>query len=79
MIESLRVRILAGAAGEFSSPVNFVCRILFGVRSTPRVTAVARKRPQSFLPKCRLLVTPKYAYTLDLTKSEWDDYAAIQA
>ena len=35
MIERLRVRIPAGAAGEFSSPVNFVCRLSFGVRSTP--------------------------------------------
>ena len=37
MIERLRVRIPTGAAEEFSS----------GVRSTPRVTAVARIRPRS--------------------------------
>ena len=45
----------------------------------PCVTAMARKRPQSFCQKCRWQVTPKHAYTLDLLKSEWADYAAIQA
>ena len=44
----------------------------------PRVTAVARKRFRSFCTKCRWQVTPKHAYTLDPTKSEWADYAAIQ-
>ena len=29
--------------------------------------------------KCRWQVTPKRAYTLDPTKSEWADYATIQA
>ena len=42
-------------------------------------TAVARKRPWSFCQKCRWQVTPKHAYTLDPTKSEWADYAAVQA
>ena len=45
----------------------------------PRVTAVARKRPRSFYQKCRWQVTPKHAYTLDPMKSEWADYAAVQA
>ena len=27
----------------------------------------------------RWQVTPKHAYTLDPTKSEWADYAAVQA
>ena len=44
-----------------------------------RVTAVARKRPLSLLQKCRWQVTPKYAYTLDPTKWEWIDNAAVQA
>ena len=36
MIERLRVRIPVGAAGEiFFSRVNFSCRHLFGVRTTP--------------------------------------------
>ena len=45
----------------------------------PRVTSVARKRPRSFCQKRRWQVTPKYACTFDPTKSEWVDYAAIQA
>ena len=39
----------------------------------PRVTAVARKRPRSFLQKCKWQVTPEHAYTFDPTKSEWAD------
>ena len=42
----------------FFSRVNFVCWLLFDVCSTPHVTAVARKRPQSFCQKCRWQVTP---------------------
>ena len=45
----------------------------------PRVTAVAHKRPQSFCQKCRWQVTPKPEYTLVPSKSEWADYAAVQA
>ena len=45
----------------------------------PRVTAVARKRPRSFCQMCRWQVTPKGAHTFDPTKSEWADYAAVQA
>ena len=44
----------------------------------PRVTAVARKKPRSFYQKCRWQVTPKHAYTLHPTKSEWADYAAVK-
>ena len=49
-------------------------RCLFHPR-TPSVTAVARKRPQSFCQKCRWQVIPKHAYTLESTKSERADYA----
>ena len=45
----------------------------------PRVAAVVRIRPRSFCQMCRWQVTPKHAYTLDPTKSEWYDYAAVQA
>ena len=45
----------------------------------PRVTAVARKRPRSFYRKSWWQVTPKHAYTLDPSKLEWADYAAVQA
>ena len=46
MIERSRVRIPAGAAGEFSYPgLTFCADSYFGIRSTPvSVTAVARKR-----------------------------------
>ena len=44
-----------------------------------RVTAVARKRPRSFCQTCRWQVTTKRAYTLDPTKLERTDYAAVQA
>ena len=40
---------------------------------------VARTRPwSSFCQKCRWHVTPKHAYILDPTKSEWADYATVQ-
>ena len=45
----------------------------------PRVTALECKRPRPFCPKRRWQVTSKHAYTLDPTKSEWSDYAAVQA
>ena len=45
----------------------------------PRVTAVARKRLRSFCQKCRWQVTSKHEYTLDPTKSEKADPAAVQA
>ena len=43
------------------------------------ITAVARKRPQSFCQLCKWQVTHKHANTLDPTKLEWADYAAVQA
>ena len=45
----------------------------------PRVTAVTRKRSSSLCQNCRSQVTPKHAYTLYPTKSEWADFAAVQA
>ena len=45
----------------------------------PCVTAVACKRTRSFCQMCRWQVTPEHAYTLDPSKSEWADYAAVQA
>ena len=40
----------------------------------PCVTAVARKRPQSFCQKFRWQVTVKHPYNLDPSKLEWADY-----
>ena len=79
VIERIRVRIPAEAAAEFSSPEVTFCADSYSVSVSPRVTAVARKKPRSFCQKCRWQVTPKHAYTIDPTKSEWADYAAVQA
>ena len=67
MIERSRVRIPAGAAGEFYSPgLTFCADSYFGICSTPMlvVTTIARKRSWSFCQKCRWQVTAKHAYTL---------------
>ena len=76
MIKTLGVRILGGAAGEFSSPELIVCADLFGVCSTPfllqwhvKDTCHSAKSADGRL----------HLNTLDPTKSEWADYAAVQA
>ena len=38
-----------------------------------------RYRIIKYLKRPRWQVTPKHAYTLDPTKSEWADYAAVHA
>ena len=48
-----------GADGDFFSTDSY-----FGILSTPRVTAEARKRSRSFCQKCRWQVTAKHAYKL---------------
>ena len=67
MIVRLRVRILAGAAREFSSPELTLCADSYLVSVPPCVAAVAQERPQSLCQKCRWRVTSKHAYTLHLT------------
>ena len=66
-------------AGEFFSPKLTFSADSYSVSVPPRVTAVARKRPQSFCQRCGWQATPKHTYTLDPSKSEWADYAAVQA
>ena len=44
MIEKSRVRVSAGAAGEFSSPGSTFCAESFRYPFHPRVTAIARKQ-----------------------------------
>ena len=44
--------------------VDFLWWLLFRYPFHPRITAVARKRSQSFCQKCRWQVTAKHAYTL---------------
>ena len=52
MIERTRVRVLAGTAGECSSPRSTFCADLsFGIRSTPVLPQVARTRSRSFCQK----------------------------
>ena len=50
----------------------------FDVRSTPVLTQWHIKDPV-ILPEMQVAGTPKYAYNLDPTKSEWADYDAVQA
>ena len=79
VIKRVRVRIPAGASGEFSSPELILCADSYSASVLPRVTAVASKRPRSFCQKGRWQVAPKHAYPFDPTKSEWADYAAVRA
>ena len=44
----------------------------------PCVTAMARKRPRSFCQKCRWQINLN-THTPDPRKSEWAEYAAVQA
>ena len=63
MIERSRVRVPAGAAGEFSSPGSTFCAYsYFGIRSTPVLPQY--KRSRSFCQKRRWQVTAKHTYTL---------------
>ena len=68
----------AAAAEAFSSPGLTLCAVHNSASFPSCIITVAHKRPQSFCQKCKRQVTPKYAYTLDLTKLEWADYA-VQA
>ena len=65
-------------AGEFSS-LELILRALIRCPFHPCVTAVARKRPRSLCQECTWQVTPKDVFTLDPTKLEWADYAAVEA
>ena len=79
MIERLRVQILAGAVGEFSSPESTLCADSYSVSVPPPCyRSGTLKKTQSFDQKCIWQVTPKHAYSLDPSKSEWADHAATQ-
>ena len=60
----------------FFSRVKFVCLLLFGVRSTPVLAQWHEKDPGNSVKRAdgRL-----HLNILDPTKSEWADYAAVQA
>ena len=76
MIERLRVWTWAGVPGEVSSP-EFVCWCSFSVCFTPMLLQWHVKDPGHSAKKCWWQVTAKHAYTLDPTKLEWADYAAV--
>ena len=68
---------MCDAAGALSS--QLCVPTLIWCLFHPCVTTVACKRPRPFCQKCRWQFTPKHAYTLDPSKSEWAGYAAVQA
>ena len=79
MIERLRVQILAGAVGEFSSPESTLCADSYSVSVPPPCyRSGTLKKTQSFDQKCIWQVTPKHTYTLDQVKLEWAEHAAVQ-
>ena len=73
VIKRLWVRVPQERPGTFSSPELTSCADLLQCLFHPSVSAVA------FYQQCRWQVTPKHSYTLDPTKSEWTDNAAVQA
>ena len=79
MIDRLRVRISAGAAGEFSSPESTLCADSYSVSVPPPCYRSSTKQTPVILPKVQGQVSPKHAYTLDPKKPEWADYSAVEA
>ena len=75
MIERLRVRIPAGAAGEFSSPECTLYADSYSVSAPPPCYRSGTLKTPAILPKVQVEVTLKCAWTLDPTKLEWADYA----
>ena len=69
MIERLRVRIPAGAAGEFSSPELTLCADPNSVSVPPPCYHSGTLRTPVILPKVQWQVTPKHAYSLYSTMS----------
>ena len=75
----MRVRIPAGAAGEFSSLGSTSDADSYSVSIPSPCYRSGALKTLVILPKVRWQVTPKQAYTFDLVKSEWADYAAVHA
>ena len=74
MIERLRVRIPAGATREFSTPDLTLCADSYSVSVPPPCYDSGTQKIPVILPKVQVA-----GYTLEPTKSEWADYAAVQA
>ena len=80
MIERLRVRIPAEAAGKFSSPESTLCVDSYSVSASPPVSPQWHvKDPGHSAKSAGGRLHLKHACTFDPTKSEWADYAAVQA
>ena len=80
MIERLRVRVPAGAAGEFSPPVLTFCTDSYSVSVPPPVfTQWHIKDPGHSATSAGGRLHLKAVYTLDPKESEWAGYAAGQA
>ena len=71
MIERLRVQIQAGVAGEFFFSPD--------VRSTPVLPQWHVKDPGHSAKTTGGRLHLKQSYALDPKKSQWADYAAVQA
>ena len=63
----------------FFSWVNFVCWLLFGVRSTPVLPQWYIKDPGHSAKSADGRLHPKQAYIVDTVQSDWADCAAVQA
>ena len=80
MIESLRVRIPAGAAGEFSSPELTLCADSYSVSVPPPVLPQWHVKEPGDSDQSAGGKLHVNTYNLDPTKSQSKaDYAAIQA
>ena len=81
MIERLRARIPAGAAGEFSSPESTLCADFYSVSVLPPCLPQWHVKDSDHSAKSAdgRSHLNTHAYTFDSTKSEWVDYAAVQA
>ena len=82
MIEGLRVRIPTGAAGEFSSPELTLCADSNSVSVPHPVLPQWHVKDPGHSAKSadgRLHLNMNIQNTLDPLKSEWADYATVQA
>ena len=78
MIERLLVPVLAGAAGELSSPEFTFCADSYSLSVPPLVTAVARKRPPVIPPKMQVGRLHLNMHS-PLTQQSWSGLIALQA
>ena len=78
-MERLRVRLPAGPAGEFSSPKLTVCVDSYSVSVPPPCYRNGTLKTPVILPKVQVAGYTLTRIHVDPTKSEWADYAAVQA